>query len=73
MLHHRANRIMSAYTSDRPFSIDLVGAVIRQGTFVDKMHSFAWTDPTYFKDSVEETILVHATARYHASVFFTRP
>lgn len=57
---------MRAYTDDRPFSLDFVGAVIRQGSFVDKMHAFGWTEPTYFDDPVEEVVLVHAIARYHA-------
>lgn len=61
---------MSAYTDDRPFSVDLVGAVIRQGSFVDKMHNFAWTEPTYFDDAVDEIVLVHAIARYHAYVHY---
>ncbi|KAH8103957.1 hypothetical protein BXZ70DRAFT_888620 [Cristinia sonorae] len=62
----RANRILSAYFDDRPFSIDLIGAVIRQGSFIDKMHNFAWTEPTYFDDPVDEIVLVHSIARYHA-------
>ncbi|GBE89584.1 hypothetical protein SCP_1602470 [Sparassis crispa] len=59
-------RIFSAYTDDLPFSIDLVGAVVRQGAFIDKMHEFGWTRPGYFDDEEDELVLVHATARYHA-------
>ncbi|GBE89583.1 hypothetical protein SCP_1602460 [Sparassis crispa] len=59
-------RIFSAYTDDRPFSIDLVGAVVRQGAFIDKMHEFGWTKPGYFDSGEDELVLVHATARYHA-------
>ncbi|GBE89582.1 hypothetical protein SCP_1602450 [Sparassis crispa] len=59
-------RIFSAYTDDRPFSIDLVGAVVRQGSFIDKMYAFGWTEPGYFDDKEDELVLVHATARYHA-------
>ncbi|TCD60359.1 hypothetical protein EIP91_010319 [Steccherinum ochraceum] len=62
----RINRIMRAYTDDRPFSVDLVGAVIRQGSFVDKMHAFGWTEPKYFDNAVDEVVIVHAVARYHA-------
>ncbi|KAI0792010.1 hypothetical protein C8Q75DRAFT_805056 [Abortiporus biennis] len=62
----RAHRILSAYTDDRPFSIELVGAILRQGSFIDKMHSFAWTEPGYFDDKVDETVLQHSIARYHA-------
>ncbi|OBZ74115.1 hypothetical protein A0H81_06465 [Grifola frondosa] len=59
-------RIMGAYVDDRPFSIDLVGAVVRQGSFVDKMHNFGWTEPGYFDDKSDELVLVHSIARYHA-------
>lgn len=71
---------------DRPFSIDLVGAVgnlycfehgtklnsvrkvIRQGSFIDKMTNFGWTDPGYFEEKEDEVVLVHCIARYHACV-----
>ncbi|KAJ3557415.1 hypothetical protein NM688_g1475 [Phlebia brevispora] len=62
----RALRIVGAYTDDRPFSIDLVGAVIRQGSFVDKMHNFGWTETGYFDSKEDEAVLVHSIARYHA-------
>ncbi|KAG8525652.1 uncharacterized protein KY384_000412 [Bacidia gigantensis] len=45
---HRDERVavrkmMSNYwTNSSPFSIDLIGAVIRQGSFIDKMHNFDW-------------------------------
>ena len=61
-------KIVSAYSDDRPFSIDLVGAVIRQCSFVDKMHHFGWTEPGYFDDKDDELVLVHAIARYHGCV-----
>ena len=57
-----------AYTDDRIFSVDLVGAVIRQGAFVDKMHDFGWTEPGYFDHKEDELVLVHSIARYHAWV-----
>ncbi|OBZ73587.1 hypothetical protein A0H81_06345 [Grifola frondosa] len=60
------NRIMSAYSDGRPFSIELVGAVLRQGSFVEKMHNFRWTEQGYFDDTEDEVVLVHAIARYHA-------
>ncbi|KAK7469974.1 hypothetical protein VKT23_001411 [Stygiomarasmius scandens] len=61
-------RIMSAYTDDHIFSLDLIGAVIRQNTFVTKMYDLGWTNPTFFdgKESENETVLYHAIARYHA-------
>lgn len=66
--YRRPKRILSAYFDDRPFSIDLVGAVIRQGSFVDKMDHLGWTTPGYFDEKEDEVVLVHAIARYHAYV-----
>ncbi|KDQ63946.1 hypothetical protein JAAARDRAFT_187341 [Jaapia argillacea MUCL 33604] len=59
-------RIMSAYVDDRPFSIELVGAVLRQGTFVKKMHDIGWTDPYFFNSTSDMVTLQHSVARYHA-------
>ena len=64
----RSRRVFSAYTDDKPFSVELVGAVIRQCSFVDKMHNFGWTEPGYFDDKEDEMVLVHSIARYHAYV-----
>ncbi|TFY63748.1 hypothetical protein EVJ58_g3067 [Rhodofomes roseus] len=59
-----------AYTDDSPFSIDLVGAVIRQCTFTNKMHAFGWTAPGYFDTPGDEVVLIHAITRYHAFLDF---
>ena len=59
-------RVLSAYTDDKPFSLDLVGAVLRQSTFIDKMHDFGWTDPKFMDDPSNEIVFTHAIARYHA-------
>lgn len=61
---------MGAYTDDRPFSIDLVGAVVRQGSFIGKMYDFGWTEPGYFDTPEDEVVLLHAIARYHAWVLY---
>ena len=66
----RAQRVLLAYTDDRVFSVDLVGAVIRQCAFVDKMYNFGWTEPGYFDHKDDELVLVHSIARYHAYVKF---
>ncbi|KAI0954512.1 hypothetical protein AcW1_006386 [Taiwanofungus camphoratus] len=63
-----ARRILAAYTDDRPFSIDLVGAVVRQCSYVDKMYALGWTGFGFFDDSEDARVLIHATARYHAQV-----
>lgn len=57
---------MSAYTDDRPFSVELVGAIIRQGSFVDKMHEFGWTNPKHFDSKDGQAVLVNVVSRYHA-------
>ncbi|KAH9930341.1 uncharacterized protein B0H18DRAFT_1117024 [Fomitopsis serialis] len=60
------SRTMNAYTDDRPFSVDLVAAVLRQGTFIDAMDSLGWLTPGYFDDNQNAVLLTHALARYHA-------
>ncbi|RDB14774.1 hypothetical protein Hypma_016304 [Hypsizygus marmoreus] len=59
-------RIFSAYNDDHEFSVDLIGAVIRQGSFVRKMHDLHWTEPNFFDNREDEVALQHAISRYHA-------
>ncbi|KAG7447815.1 uncharacterized protein BT62DRAFT_823263, partial [Guyanagaster necrorhizus] len=54
------------YVYDKIFSLDLVGAVLRQGSFVNKMHKLGWTNPDFFSSSEDEAALKHCIARYHA-------
>ncbi|KAG2141382.1 uncharacterized protein EDB93DRAFT_1089431 [Suillus bovinus] len=71
----RLNKIMGAYTDDRVFSLDLVGAVLRQASFVKRMVDLEWTEPGYFANEVDAVALQHCVARYHAYVhasFFLR-
>ena len=67
-MSQRVQRVISAYTDDRPFSVDLVGAVIRQYSFVEKMDRAGWTIPGYFDAADDEVILTQAICRYHAYV-----
>ncbi|KAK6981762.1 hypothetical protein R3P38DRAFT_3113380 [Favolaschia claudopus] len=60
------DRIMSAYVDDKIFSVELIGAVLRQGSFVTKMHNFQWTRPAFFDKFEEQIALHHIIARYHA-------
>ncbi|KAG2747340.1 hypothetical protein P692DRAFT_20935613, partial [Suillus brevipes Sb2] len=60
------NKIMGAYTDDRVFSLDLVGAVLRQASFVKKMADLGWTEPGYFANEQDTVALQHCVARYHA-------
>ena len=68
----RMDKILSAYNDDKPFSVELVGAVMRQGSFIDKMQALNWTKEGYFDDPQDERVLHHAIARYHAYVFPSR-
>ncbi|PPR01105.1 hypothetical protein CVT24_000401 [Panaeolus cyanescens] len=58
------SRIMSAYYDDKPYSLDLAGAVLRQGSFIQKMHDLGWTRDKFF-DGTSEIVLHRAVARYH--------
>ncbi|KAM0790841.1 hypothetical protein ACM66B_004685 [Microbotryomycetes sp. NB124-2] len=58
------NAMMSAYTRGEQFSLDLAAAILRQGTFVDKMASLGWLDPHRFEK--DDGVLQRAVARYHA-------
>ncbi|KAG6907304.1 hypothetical protein DXG01_009468 [Tephrocybe rancida] len=62
----RLRRITSAYQTAYVFSVDLVGAVLRQGSFVKKMHDLQWTQPGFFDSKDDEIALQHSIARYHA-------
>lgn len=46
----------------------LLFQVLRQGSFVQKMHGLRWTVPSYFNSKEDEVVLQHCTARYHAYV-----
>ncbi|KAG6827801.1 hypothetical protein H0H93_015289 [Arthromyces matolae] len=46
-------RVFAAYQTERPFSVDLLGATL------------GWTKPNYFSARQDEVALQHAIARYH--------
>ncbi|KAH6891591.1 hypothetical protein BKA70DRAFT_1326677 [Coprinopsis sp. MPI-PUGE-AT-0042] len=58
-------KLMSAHLEPMVYSVELAGAVLRQGDFVDKMYSFGWTRPGFFDAPDDEAALQHAIARYH--------
>ncbi|KAF5334224.1 hypothetical protein D9611_014332 [Ephemerocybe angulata] len=64
--HTLLGRIMSAHSTSMPYSVELVGAVLRQRSFVKKMVDLGWTRPGYFDKEDDELALRHAIARYHA-------
>ncbi|GAA5975153.1 hypothetical protein JCM11641_004367 [Rhodosporidiobolus odoratus] len=59
-----ADNILSYYTRGEPFSLDLATAVLRQGTFIEKMHDLGWLDPSRFAS--DDTLPNRSIARYHA-------
>jgi hypothetical protein len=46
--------------------MDLVGAILRQGGFIDKMVGLGWTQPNRFDHAKDSAPLVRSVARYHA-------
>ncbi|KAF8317035.1 uncharacterized protein EI90DRAFT_2943755 [Cantharellus anzutake] len=67
----RMMRVLSCYENPTPFSIELSGAVIRQGAFVKKMVGLEWTRPGHFDVGHQHRavhVLVRSIARYHAFV-----
>ncbi|KAH7905898.1 hypothetical protein BJ138DRAFT_1017075 [Hygrophoropsis aurantiaca] len=60
-----AYKILNAYQDDRPFSIDLVEAVLRQGIFTKKMGDMGWLQSAAFKEGTKARILEDCIARYH--------
>ncbi|GAA5842086.1 hypothetical protein JCM9279_002783 [Rhodotorula babjevae] len=60
------NSIASCYTRGEPFSLDLGMAVLRQGSFIDKMCELGWTRPERFAD--DDLLLKRCIARYHAFI-----
>ncbi|KAJ3557422.1 hypothetical protein NM688_g1483 [Phlebia brevispora] len=60
-------RVLSAYSDDRPFSVDLVGSVVRLSTFVDELYNAHWLEPGHFgEDAEDDLVLSQAISRYHA-------
>lgn len=46
--------------------LNLSNQVLRQGSFVQKMHDLGWTAPGFFDKIEDEVALKHAVVRYHA-------
>ncbi|KAH7098281.1 major facilitator superfamily domain-containing protein [Auriculariales sp. MPI-PUGE-AT-0066] len=47
-------------------SIDLVSAVIRQGSFITKIANLGWTAAGRFEKQADQNLIVKSIARYHA-------
>ncbi|CAG8633763.1 10605_t:CDS:2, partial [Acaulospora colombiana] len=60
------NRVSPRPSHYGPACLDLVGAVLRQGSFIEKMVGLGWTRPGRFDHSKDSAPLVRCIARYHA-------
>ncbi|KAH8804126.1 hypothetical protein DL96DRAFT_1822810 [Flagelloscypha sp. PMI_526] len=58
------NHVLDSYRCPKPFSTDLVAAVLRQFDFAMKIGSLPWG--TKMKTPEDERPLIHAIARYHS-------
>ena len=64
---YSVQKVISAYVDDRPFSVNLVGAAVRQSIFIDELQRVHWLDPGHFGDDAEDDlVLSQAISRYHA-------
>ncbi|KAG8817991.1 hypothetical protein FRC19_010963 [Serendipita sp. 401] len=62
----RVKRIVAAYSLPGYASIDLVAAILRQGSFIEKMKELGWLESYCFQSSTGQATLLRAIARYHA-------
>ncbi|KAG8754223.1 hypothetical protein FRC11_006772 [Ceratobasidium sp. 423] len=61
----QVTRVLSYYRCPYyPFSIELCGAILRQGGFIDKMFGLGWTEPRTFDQ--DPAVIHRCLARYHA-------
>ncbi|KAL7410857.1 hypothetical protein BDY24DRAFT_417697 [Mrakia frigida] len=51
-LKKRLGKVWSYYNWESPFGVELVGAVLRQGSFIQKMTDLGWTQPHRFDENV---------------------
>ncbi|EIW76428.1 hypothetical protein CONPUDRAFT_168971 [Coniophora puteana RWD-64-598 SS2] len=65
------NRIVDAYADDKPFSIELVEATLRQNLFVSKLEEISWLKGNTFRGPERERILSQTVVRYHSFLDLT--
>lgn len=58
------SRVWSRYGFPEPFGVELVGAVLRQGSFIDKMADMGWLQAGRFDTNV--FLPTRSIGRYHA-------
>jgi len=59
---------MSAYTDEKPFSVDLVAAILRQVPFTDKLYHLGWLNSEFFGTDEHERVSYHCILRYQGYV-----
>jgi hypothetical protein len=64
----RVKKVMSAYTDDKPFSVDLVAAILRQDPFTDKLYHLGWLNSGFSGTHEYERIPYHCILRYQGYV-----
>ena len=63
--HHSIHRITLAYSDPGLASVELVQAILRQGTFVEKMVNMGWTTEGRFDAPQAQATLISCITRYH--------
>ena len=58
--------MFACYETEYPFSVELTGAVLRQGRFIKKMVKLGWTQKETVEREGSLEPLTRAVARYHA-------
>lgn len=59
---------MSAYTDEKPFSVDLVAAVLRQDAFTDKLYHLGWLGTEFFDTDEYDRVANSCVFRYQGYV-----
>ena len=59
---------MSAYTDEKPFSVDLVAAVLRQVAFTEKLYHLGWLNSEFFGTNECERVSYNCILRYQGCV-----
>lgn len=60
----RVKKVMSAYTDDKLFSVDLVAAVLRQDAFIDKLYHLGWLNSEFFDTDEYQRVSSYCVFRY---------
>ena len=64
----RVKKVMSAYTDDKPFSVDLVAAILRQVPFTDKLYHLGWLNSEFIGMDEYKKVSYHCISRYQGYV-----